>query len=37
MAILLNPGKAFPVLHLGAELGRAHISGGKLPVLGARG
>jgi glycolate oxidase len=29
---LLNPGKVFPVLHRCAELGRMHISGGKLPV-----
>ena len=28
---LLNPGKVFPVLHNCAELGRMHISGGKLP------
>ncbi len=28
---LLNPGKVFPVLHSCAELGRMHISGGKLP------
>ena len=28
---LLNPGKVFPVLHRCAELGRLHISGGKLP------
>jgi glycolate oxidase len=28
---LLNPGKVFPVLHRCAELGRIHISGGKLP------
>jgi glycolate oxidase len=28
---LLNPGKVFPVLHRCAELGRVHISGGKLP------
>jgi glycolate oxidase len=28
---LLNPGKVFPVLHNCAELGRIHISGGKLP------
>ena len=28
---LLNPGKVFPVLHHCAELGRMHISGGKLP------
>jgi glycolate oxidase len=28
---LLNPGKMFPVLHSCAELGRMHISGGKLP------
>jgi glycolate oxidase len=28
---LLNPGKMFPVLHNCAELGRMHISGGKLP------
>src|ERR1700687_4422773 len=28
---LLNPGKVFPVLHSCAELGRIHISGGKLP------
>jgi glycolate oxidase len=28
---LLNPGKVFPVLHACAELGRMHISGGKLP------
>jgi glycolate oxidase len=28
---LLNPGKMFPELHRCAELGRIHISGGKLP------
>jgi glycolate oxidase len=28
---LLNPGKMFPTLHACAELGRMHISGGKLP------
>jgi glycolate oxidase len=28
---LMNPGKMFPVLHRCAELGRMHISGGKLP------
>ena len=28
---LLNPGKVFPKLHRCAELGRLHISGGKLP------
>ncbi len=28
---LLNPGKMFPQLHRCAELGRLHISGGKLP------
>ncbi len=28
---LLNPGKVFPELHRCAELGRIHISGGKLP------
>jgi glycolate oxidase len=28
---LLNPGKVFPVLQRCAELGRMHISGGKLP------
>ena len=28
---LLNPGKVFPQLHRCAELGRIHISGGKLP------
>jgi glycolate oxidase len=28
---LLNPGKVFPTLHRCAELGRIHISGGKLP------
>ena len=28
---LLNPGKVFPMLHRCAELGRMHISGGKLP------
>jgi glycolate oxidase len=28
---LLNPGKVFPALHACAELGRMHISGGKLP------
>jgi glycolate oxidase len=28
---LLNPGKVFPVLHRCAELGRVHISSGKLP------
>lgn len=27
----LNPGKVFPVLHRCAELGRMHISGGKMP------
>ncbi|MFA5120244.1 FAD-linked oxidase C-terminal domain-containing protein [Zavarzinia sp.] len=27
---LLNPGKVFPVLHACAELGRMHVSGGKL-------
>ncbi|QFR34008.1 FAD-linked oxidase C-terminal domain-containing protein [Ancylobacter sp. TS-1] len=27
---LLNPGKVFPVLHRCAELGRMHVSGGKL-------
>jgi len=27
----LNPGKVFPVLHRCAELGRMHVSGGKLP------
>ncbi|WP_423841698.1 FAD-linked oxidase C-terminal domain-containing protein [Zavarzinia aquatilis] len=27
---LLNPGKVFPVLHRCAELGRLHVSGGKL-------
>jgi glycolate oxidase len=30
-ASLLNPGKVFPQLHRCAELGRMHISGGKLP------
>ncbi len=30
-ASLLNPGKMFPQLHRCAELGRMHISGGKLP------
>jgi len=28
---LLNPGKVFPALHRCAELGRMHVSGGKLP------
>jgi glycolate oxidase len=28
---LLNPGKVFPKLHRCAELGRVHISGGKVP------
>jgi glycolate oxidase len=28
---LLNPGKVFPKLHRCAELGRMHVSGGKLP------
>ncbi|NVO17371.1 MAG: FAD-binding protein [Rhodoplanes sp.] len=28
---LLNPGKVFPVLHACAELGRMHVSAGKLP------
>ena len=28
---LLNPGKVFPILHRCAELGRMHVSGGKLP------
>ncbi len=28
---LLNPGKVFPNLHRCAELGRMHVSGGKLP------
>jgi glycolate oxidase len=28
---LLNPGKVFPVLHRCAELGRMHVSAGKLP------
>jgi len=28
---LLNPGKVFPMLHRCAELGRMHISGGKVP------
>jgi len=28
---LLNPGKVFPVLNQCAELGRMHVSGGKLP------
>jgi glycolate oxidase len=28
---LLNPGKVFPVLHRCAELGRLHVSGGKMP------
>ncbi|MCC7271099.1 MAG: FAD-binding protein [Alphaproteobacteria bacterium] len=28
---LLNPGKVFPTLHRCAELGRLHVSGGKLP------
>ncbi|WP_456306423.1 FAD-linked oxidase C-terminal domain-containing protein [Oleomonas cavernae] len=27
---LLNPGKVFPTLHACAELGRVHVSGGKL-------
>jgi glycolate oxidase len=28
---LLNPGKVFPTLHRCAELGRMHVSGGKVP------
>jgi glycolate oxidase len=28
---LLNPGKVFPQLHRCAELGRMHVSGGKVP------
>ncbi len=28
---LLNPGKVFPQLHRCAEMGRVHVSGGKLP------
>jgi glycolate oxidase len=28
---LLNPGKVFPTLHRCAELGRLHVSGGRLP------
>ena len=28
---LLNPGKVFPTLHRCAELGRMHISGGRVP------
>src|SRR6185436_14899142 len=28
---LLNPGKVFPTLHRCAELGRMHVSGGKMP------
>jgi glycolate oxidase len=28
---LLNPGKVFPTLHACAELGRMHVSGGRLP------
>jgi glycolate oxidase len=28
---LLNPGKVFPVLHRCAELGRMHVTGGKVP------
>jgi glycolate oxidase len=28
---LLNPGKVFPILHRCAELGRMHVSGGKVP------
>jgi glycolate oxidase len=28
---LLNPGKVFPKLHACAELGRMHVSGGRLP------
>ena len=28
---LLNPGKVYPTLHRCAEMGRIHISGGKLP------
>jgi glycolate oxidase len=28
---LLNPGKVFPTLHRCAELGRMHVSGGRLP------
>ena len=28
---LLNPGKVFPQLHRCAELGRLHVSGGRLP------
>ncbi len=29
--MLLNPGKVFPTLHRCAELGRLHVSGGRLP------
>jgi len=29
-SLLLNPGKVFPVLHRCAELGRVHVSGGRL-------
>jgi glycolate oxidase len=28
---LLNPGKVFPQLHRCAELGKLHVSGGRLP------
>jgi glycolate oxidase len=28
---LLNPGKVFPTLHRCAEMGRMHVSGGRLP------
>jgi glycolate oxidase len=28
---LLNPGKVYPTLHRCAELGRMHVSGGRLP------
>ncbi len=28
---LLNPGKVFPTLHSCAEMGRVHVSGGKIP------
>ena len=28
---LLNPGKVFPTLHHCAELGRMHVSGGRVP------
>ena len=29
---LLNPGKVFPTLHRCAEMGKLHVSGGRLPV-----